>query len=354
MDPQQSFCPNLDCPARGHTGRGNIKIHCHKRRRYRCVICKRTFSERRGSPFLYAHTPPETITQVLTLIAFGCPIPAIEAAFGFQRRTVRAWLDKAGTHSRAVHEAFVLRPQVLHQVQVDEIFVRTQGGWQYLFMALCVSTRLWLGGLISPRRDKKATRRLAQIVRRCAQIGPILVICDGFWHYRAAFCRAFRQPLRTGRPGRPRLVIWSSLVVVQHVKRRGVVHLAQGTLALFVQLWRRVGQGVVSTSYIERLNGTFRERLRVLTRRTRGLARSAPLLEQAVYFLGGVYNFCCVHSSLGQRAARTPAMAAGLVSERWTVAYLLWYRVPPERWHPPRHRGPLSKRERALLARWGS
>ena len=354
MDPQQSFCPNLDCPARGHTGRGNIKIHDRKRRRYRCLICKRTFSERAGTPFLYAHTPTETITKVLTLIAFGCPIPAIEAAFGFQRRTVRHWLDKAGAHSKTIHEALVLRPQVLQQVQVDEIFVRTQHGWQYLFMALCVSTRLWLGAVVSARRDKKATQRLAQIVRHCAQMGPILVICDGFRYYRAAFGRAFRRPVRTGKPGRPRLVVWSSLVVVQYVKRRRVVHVVQGTLAQFVRLWRRLGQGVVSTSYIERLNGTFRERLRVLTRRTRGLARSGPLLEQAVYFLGGVYNFCCVHASLGQRAARTPAMAAGLVSERWTVGRLLWYRVPPARWHPPRHRGPLSRRERALLAQWGS
>ena len=57
-------------------------------------------------------------------------------------------------------------------------------------MALCVSTRLWLGAVVSPRRDKKATRRLAQMVRRCAQMGPILVVCDGFRHYREAFGRA--------------------------------------------------------------------------------------------------------------------------------------------------------------------
>ncbi len=354
MDPQQSFCPNLDCPARGHTGRGNIKIHCHKRRRYRCSECGRTFSERNGTPFLYAHTPSETITQVLTLIAFGCPIPAIEAAFGVQRRTVRAWLEKAGAHSQALHEALVLRPQVLQQVQCDELFVRTQSGWHYLFMALCVSTRLWLGGLISPRRDKQATLRLAQIVRRCAHRGPLLVVCDGFRHYGAAFRRAFSEPFYTGRPGRPRLLVCSSLLVVQHVKRRGLVHLAQGTIAAFSHLWRQVGAAVVSTSYIERLNGTFRERLRVLTRRTRGLARSGVLLERAVFFLGCVYNFCWVHGSLGQRAARTPAMAAGLVSERWTVGRLLWYRVAPEPWRPACHRGPLSKRERALLAQWGT
>ncbi len=146
MDPTQSFCPNMDCPARGHTGRGNIRIHCRRRKRYRCTQCGKTFSERRGTPFLHAHTQPETITLVLTptaltpialtlialtLIAHGCPVVAIEAAFvaersfGSQRRTVRGWIEKAGGHCRTVHEQLVLQPQVLHYVQADEIFSTT-------------------------------------------------------------------------------------------------------------------------------------------------------------------------------------------------------------------------------------
>ena len=80
MDPLAVHCPNLDCVARGHTARGNIKIHCHKRRRYRCTECGKTFSERQGTPFHYSHTSEETMTCVLTLIAYGCPVAAIEAA----------------------------------------------------------------------------------------------------------------------------------------------------------------------------------------------------------------------------------------------------------------------------------
>ena len=30
MDPQSVFCPNLDCPARGQVGQGNIGIHMRK------------------------------------------------------------------------------------------------------------------------------------------------------------------------------------------------------------------------------------------------------------------------------------------------------------------------------------
>lgn len=359
MDPLQSFCPNMDCPARGHTGRGNIKIHCRKRKRLRCSVCKKTFSHRTGTPFLNVKTETDIIALVLTLVAYGCPVAAIEAAFAVQRRTVRQWVEKAGQHAKTVHEALVLQPQVLQRVEVDEIFVRSQSGaarrgshyrWHYLFSAICVPTRLWLGGLVTRQRDGKAARQLAEMVRRAALPGPLLVICDGFSGYVKAFLQAFRFPLYSGRVGPPRLITWSTLVLVQHVKQSRVVHLAYGSLEAFLRLWRQVGSCVVSTSYIERLNATFRERLAPLARRTRHLARRQAMLEASLYLVGSVYNFCSVHRTLG----RTPAQAAGLTREVWSVAHLLWHRVPPPRWKPVPHRGPLSKSERALLALWGT
>lgn len=359
MDPLQSFCPNRDCPARGHTARGNIKIHCHQRKRLRCIECGKTFSHRTGTPFFNMKTPTDTVALVLTLIAFGCPIVAIEAAFHVQRRTVRQWIKKSGMHTKSVHEAIILQPQVLQRVEVDEIFVRSQSGasrrgsrhrWHYFFSAICVPTRLWLGGIVSEKRDTVSARSLAEMIRRAAVPGPLLIVCDGFAGYVKAFLQAFRFPLRNGRRGRPQLITWSNLILVQHVKQAQLVHLAHGSLEAFKRLWRWVGSQVVATSYIERLNATFRERLAPLARRTRHLARRQKVLEASLYLVGSVYNFCSVHRTVG----RTPAMAAGLTHEVWTVERLLWHRVPPPRWKPTSHRGPLSKVERALLAQWGT
>ena len=305
-------------------------------------------------------TDPDTIALVLTLIAYGCPVAAIEAAFHVQRRTVRGWIEKAGQHARTVHEALVLQGQVLQRVEVDELFVRSQSGsarrgsrfrWHYVFSALCVPTRLWLGGLVSIKRDAPSARGLAEMIHRAALPGPLLVVCDGFAGYVQAFLRAFRFPVHSGRVGPPRLVTWSSLVLVQHVKQTQMVHLAYGSLEAFARLWRSVGSRVVSTSYTPgRLNATFRERLAPFARRTRHLARRQATLEACLFLVGTVYNFCGVHRSLG----RTPAMAAGLTDQVWTVERLLWYRVPPPRWKPAPHRGRLSKAERALLAQWGT
>jgi hypothetical protein len=82
MDPQTQFCHNLDCPARGLVGRGNIPIQSRASRRYRWTTCRRTFAATRGTPFYRERTAHGVITTVLTLPTHGCPTQAIVAACG--------------------------------------------------------------------------------------------------------------------------------------------------------------------------------------------------------------------------------------------------------------------------------
>lgn len=126
---------------------------------------------RAGTIFYRRRTDEETITRVATLVGHGCPIPAIEAAFGFQAQTVREWVEAAGAQSEAVHHTEVMQERDLGQVQADEIPVTTQAGVLWMAMAMMVSTRLWLGGAVSPRRDRDLITRLVAIVAACAQRG---------------------------------------------------------------------------------------------------------------------------------------------------------------------------------------
>ena len=102
MDPTTTFCPNLDCPARGQTGQGNIGIHSRKEQRLICTQCHKTFTTTKGTAFYRVRTPAETISLVLTLMAHGCPLQAIVVAFGFDERTVAAWFARAGRQAQAV------------------------------------------------------------------------------------------------------------------------------------------------------------------------------------------------------------------------------------------------------------
>src|SRR5437867_4736821 len=88
MDPTTTFCPNGHCHARGQIGKGNIGIHSRKEQRFICHECHQTFSATTGTVFYRLRTSAETVVLVVTLLAHGCPVQAIVAAFGFDERTI--------------------------------------------------------------------------------------------------------------------------------------------------------------------------------------------------------------------------------------------------------------------------
>ena len=299
---------------------------------------------------------------VLTLLCHGCPTQAIVAAFGLDERTVARWFLEAGRQCRRVHEHLVEQGRVdLRHVQADELWVKQVGTKVWMGMALAVPTRLWLGGVISGSRDLPLITRLVQRVRACPVSPAILVCVDGLASYVTAFVKMFRQPIYTGRRGRPRLVLpegFQFAQVVKHSARRRVVGVTRrvlhGTLAGIEAVLAATATGtVVNTAYIERLNATFRAHLAPLTRRGRAIARTEAALTAGMWLIGTAYNFCWPHDSLRQLAPdhaphkwlrRTPAMAAGLTDHCWSLDELLRFQVPLPRWVPPKRRGRPPKR----------
>ena len=75
----------------------------------------------------------------------------------------------------------------------------------------------------------------------------------------------------------------------------------------------------ISTSYIERQNLTLRMSMRRLTRLTNAFSKKLENLKAATALHFAHYNFCPVHGSLRV----TPAMAAGVVDQLWTMEALL-------------------------------
>jgi transposase-like protein/IS1 family transposase len=360
MDPTVTFCPNEHCPARGQTGQGNIGIHSRKEQRFFCHACHHTFSARKGTVFYRLRTSAETVVIVVTLLAHGCPLQAIVAAFGYDERTVADWWARSGRQGQAVHEYLVEQPRDLGQVQADEIRVKKQGGIVWMALAMMVKPRLWLGGEVSEQRDLSLIRRLIERVKRCAARRPLLVCTDGLVSYIRAIRETFRDPVQTGKGGRPRLRRWPNVLIAQVVKRyeqRRVVEtdrrIVDGTPARVETLRRRSqGNGVINTAYIARLNATFRERLAPLARRGRALVRQTLTLHQGMFLVGTVYNFCTPHESLNAVQKITPAMAAGITDHCWTMRELLSLPVPPPRWTPPKRRGRPSGALQRLIARW--
>ena len=372
MDPQTQFCPNLNCPARGKPGEKNIVIHSRKPARYKCKVCEQTFSSKVGTPFHRLHYSPELVTCVMTLIAFGCPVQAIVAAYDLDERTVMAWQLRVGEHCQRVHRYHVQRPWDLIHVQLDEIRVKAQGKVLWLAMAIMVSTRLWLGATVSQHRDEGLIGEIVQLVRDTALARPLLICVDGLRSYIKAIQAAFRSPLPVRTKGRRRMIAWPDIhigrVIKQYQGKRVVDvirRMAQGSeTAAKALLATSRGGTKLNTAYIERLNATFRSRLASLARRSRALLKNPQTLSPLVYLIGSVYNFCSEHKSLrlklwvGERGyrwvRRTPAMAAGITDHCWSVKELFQFRVPIPAWEPPKHRGKRSAAEKALIDRWCS
>ena len=88
-------------------------------------------------------TSAETVVLVVTLLAHGCPVQAIVAAFGFDERTVADWWARSGRQGQAAQEFLVERPRDLGQVQADDLRVKKQGGIVWIALAMMVKTRLW-------------------------------------------------------------------------------------------------------------------------------------------------------------------------------------------------------------------
>ena len=374
MNPQALFCPNMNCPARGQSEKGNIHVHSLKDKRCICDVCGQTFTTTKSTIFYRLRTDPQIVMCVIVLLAYGCPIQAIVKAFLLDERTVRDWQKRAGQHCQQVHEHLVESSQHdLEQVQADEIKAKTQHGTLWMALAIWVPTRLWMGGVVSPKRDLDLIQALADKVRQMALCRPLLLAVDGLASYVSAFRNAFRSkfPRLAGETGRCKLVSWSDIFIVQVVKQRtdGILNveqrIVQGVQATIEGLIQKTqGQGVINTAFIERLNATFRQRIAPLTRRTRNLAQQAETLVAGMYLVGCFYNFCDDHHSLRLKLSvgsfgyrwvqRTPAIAAKLTDHQWTPAELLNFKIPPPRWTIPCLRGRPSTTMLQLALQWAA
>ena len=301
-------------------------------------------------------TPTDLVVTVVILLSYGCPLQAIVQAYGLDERTVAHWQKRAGKHCQQVHEAIVEQGNVeAHHVQADEIRAKGSKMIAWMGLAIDVSSRLWMAGVVSVRRDHHLADRLLHQVRACCHcMGALLVCTDGWGAYPTSIVRAFREKVKkTAGPGRCALEVWPDLCIATVLKRtekKRVVEVTRKiTLGTVEQahklLQMTVGCKQFNTSLIERYNGTVRERLASLTRKCRHAAHRVETLETGMYLIGCTYNFCIPHQQLNQPRhfghPCTPAMAAGagLTDHIWSVFELLSSKRPPTPWIEPKRQG---------------
>src|SRR6266853_1310619 len=166
-----------------------------------------------------------------------------------------------------------------------------------------------------------------------------------------------RPPRRqaTGPAPKPRWMPLPQLLyaqVVKTVRRRRLVRVQHrvvfGTLEAIQQVLAACGWQI-NTAFMERVNLTIRQHVAAVGRRVTTLCKGEDGLRQQLALYHVYYNFCLPHASLrvpllqplptnGTGSVktwrpRTPAMAAGLTDQVWTLREVLLFRVPP--WPQP-------------------
>lgn len=366
------FCINEACPLYGRKGEDNIRLkgHCGKNRRLHELICNRSnkaFSENHGTPFYNGHLPRERVLDIVRHILEGCGIRGTARLLGHHPDTIVRCLRKVAAHVLIVLNS-LLNELECTEIQMDEFwtFVRKKeknasakeklnDGFCDLWIRLAMDavSRLIIAWNVDRRTQKATDVLVSTVAARLEAPLDVLYTSDQHGPYKVALknlnateearCQESKDPgTEAGTtPYKPGMVY----ATVKKTYREG--HPVQvernqemGTLD---DLLQRLDESPVldnvNTSFVERLNNTFRQDVRRVTRKTLGFSNEADVLDAHVVLEIGNYDMVRHHSGLTVteersdgsmvKLRRTPAMAAGLANAPWTHLDLLTYKVSP-------------------------
>jgi IS1 family transposase len=356
-------CPNQQCAYFGIT---EAHIHAlvgdgrHGRaeriQTFRGPACRTTFSARRDTPLYRLKTPSHQIGMVLTALAEGLDPSAAERVFGYRQATIITWLSRAGEHAQTLHERSFRNLHIPH-LQLDEIRTRLRRSTQVLWLWLAIDpcTKLLPVLQLGPRTQHMAHSVIHSLRQILVPDCLPLFTSDGLNVYFYALTAHFGHWLQASRRGRHRRQwqVEAGLIygqVKKSYRRRKLVRVTPvvrlGTLADLTIALQGLGfSGRLNTAFIERVNLTVRHGVAALARRTWATVQQAPGLLAHLEWWRAYYHFVRPHQSLrvalvqprergGNLLAqhyrqRTPAMATGRTTRRWTAREVLSCPLPP-------------------------
>jgi IS1 family transposase len=379
------FCVNESCPVFRIRGEGNIKLkgHCGKDGGIHELICSRcgkAFSENHGTPFYQSNLSVDQTLNIVRHLVEGNGVRGTARLLGHHKDTVLRCLRKTASHVIAVLNALL---QGLHckEIQMDEFwsFVNKKEknttarekldegyGDRWVHLAIDAVTRLIVAWNVDRRTQAATNELIDDTVRRLENPLDVLYTSDQHEPYRTGIERMIsqveqpaqveqavraEQPAQVEQPEggadnnadegpkRPGVVY----ATVKKTYRQNKVVKVERVLEIGSQhdLQQRLDESPVSTkintSFIERLNNTFRQDGRRVARKSMGFSKEPEAIEEQVILQVGFYNLVRPHGGLtlvqeredgsNLRSLRTPAMAAGVVDKLWSLLDLLTYKV---------------------------
>jgi IS1 family transposase len=218
------------------------------------------------------------------------------------------------------------------QAHCDEADPWAGDCWDHV--ALDPEHRLVVSVVPGKRLVANLQRLLKDFQRRTGGRIMDLITTDEYPAYEGAILEAYGHrvvPLRQYKPGRraepyrvpPKELTYAT---VHKTRKNGRVVKIEPRLVfgrqeiLTAALARSRCSSAVNTAFVERQNGTDRNRNSRKVRQTYGFSKDWQVHEAVTYFTMYSYNFCWpVRTLQGSGRQRTPAMAAGLADRVWSL-----------------------------------
>ena len=332
------------CPHCGASA-DNVKYHSRYSSRdgirfvFRCKLCTKTFCDRYGTAFYDLKTPEAKVTRSVHQVLEGLGCEAVARIEDVHPTSVQRWIERAFEQAHLADKLLLqnIAPEV---IEMDELhsFAGTKQlapqsaqepvGKHWTHCSMARESRLLIEVEVGPRNEETAKKLVKNTAKRLKAGSWPLWCSDGWEPYVGALLSLFHlviHYLRTRRRGRPRKPI-----EIAHPKLRYGQVVKQRSGRRLISITKRVIYGVaelvalekISTSLLERLNGTLRMHVSPMRRKTRAFAKCRESLNMQVQLFKSYYNLCLKHSSL---KGQTPAEAAGLTTHRWGVRELLTF-----------------------------
>jgi len=256
----------------------------------------------------------------------GGSIRSVSRMTGAGKGTVLRLLAEVGEFC-ALYQHIALRRLNCARVEADEVWgfcgakqknaKKVGQGDLWTYTAVCADSKLLFSWLIG-HRSKYATRAFIRdlAMRVC---GHFQLSTDGWHHYEPAVRAAL-----AGRCDYAQIIkTFGATGDDTNPARRYSPATCTG-----VQKYRVMGNpdmDKASTSYVERNNLSIRTSMRRMTRLTNGFSKKAVNHNHAFAIHAMHFNYCRPHGTLTKAAGRkvTPAMAAGLARQPWSVEQML-------------------------------
>lgn len=287
----------------------------------------------------------ERAAAVVAALVEGASVSGASRLTGVCRPAIYLLLRRMGEGCRRIHDRLV-RNLITALLQVDEMhgFVHTreknkrptdpaEWGEVWLFFGLATVSKLIVSWRLGKRDQATTDAFMADLRARLAVIPQLS--SDGFGCYASAVNGCFKD---------------SGVDFGQVVKRKSDLRSKKPRTSDQPFIVRTAVSGApdpkhLSTSLVERINGSARLALRRLTRRSNGFSRTKQALEDMVAIWATYYNFARPHETI----RCSPAMEAGIATSLWSIEELVRAALDEPVGAAP-ERQPLRPREGAIGA----